>query len=114
MSRWTHTLALLWIALGITSCAPRPVAVNREPEVAVACCQALGQIEDSSAIEPLRQVLGRKSFLSRRPRWDGQVRATAVIALRQFEHPDAENLLQQLANDRDPIIRQLSQSGSSK
>jgi len=87
---------------------------TKESEVALACCQALGQIEDPSGVEPLQKVLSQKSFLMRRPRWDGQVRATAVIALRQFEHPGVEKLLQQLANDRDPIIRQLAQSETSE
>ena len=43
---------------------------------------------------------------------DGQVRATAVLALRQIEHPRSGDLLQQLVNDRDPIIRQLAKSGA--
>jgi HEAT repeat protein len=85
---------------------------TKEPELAVACCQALGQIGDPSAIEPLEKVLGQKSFLMMGRRWDGQVRATAVLALRQIEHPSAAELLRQLANDRDPIIRQLARSSS--
>ena len=86
---------------------------TKEPELAVACCQALGQIGNPSGVEPLEKVLSQKSFLIMGRRWDGQVRATAVIALRQIEHPSAVALLQQLANDRDPIIRQLAQSSSS-
>ncbi len=85
---------------------------TKEPELAVACCQALGQIGDPGAIEPLERVLSQKSFLMMGRRWDGQVRATAVMALRQIEHPRAVALLQQLAKDRDPIVRQLSQSAT--
>ena len=71
---------------------------TKEPELAVACCQALGQIGDPSGVEPLKMVLRQKSFLIMGRRWDGQVRATAVIALRQIEHPSAEALLQQLVD----------------
>jgi diguanylate cyclase (GGDEF)-like protein len=86
---------------------------TKEPELAVACCQALGQIGDPSAVGPLEKVLAQKSFLIVGRRWDSQVRATAVLALRQIEHPLATGVLTQLVNDRDPIIRQLAKSGSS-
>jgi diguanylate cyclase (GGDEF)-like protein len=83
---------------------------TKEPEIAVACCQALGQIGDPGGIDALEKVLSQKSFLVMGPRWDGQVRATAVLALRQIEHPRASGLLRQLAADRDPVIRQLAET----
>jgi HEAT repeat protein len=73
----------------------------------------LGQIGDPSAVKPLERVLEQKSFLIMGRRWDSQVRATAVLALRQIEHPLATGVLEQLVNDRDPIIRQLAKSGTS-
>lgn len=91
--------------------------LTKEPEVAVACCQALGQIADPSAIDALNSVVSPKGFLGIggfSKGWTGQVRATAVIALRQFEDPRAAQILAKLAKDKDPVIRQLATSKNNK
>jgi len=45
--------------------------------------------------------------------WSGQVRATAVLALRQINDARVVEILDLLAKDKDPIIRQLASSGTS-
>ena len=83
-----------------------------EADLAVACCQALGQIADPAGIDALCKVIAPKGFLWFGKRWSGQVRATAVLALRQIEDPRAAVFLDQLANDKDSIIQQLARSGT--
>jgi len=87
---------------------------TKEPELAVACCQALGQIANPAGIEALRNVVSPKGFFGFGKGWTGQVRATAVLALRQIEDPRVAGILDQLAKDKDPIIRQLAHSGNSE
>jgi diguanylate cyclase (GGDEF)-like protein len=85
---------------------------TKEPELAVACCQALGQIADPAGIDALEKVASPKGFLWFGKRWGGQVRATAVLALREIDDPRAAEILGRLADDKDPIIRKLVRSSS--
>jgi diguanylate cyclase (GGDEF)-like protein len=84
----------------------------RDPELVVACCQALGQIGDPVGINALGTVLAEKRFALFGYRWNDQVRATAALALRQIDDPAAAAVLQPFAEDRDARIRQLSRSAS--
>jgi len=83
---------------------------TNETDRAVAFCQALGQIGDPGSFAPLARVLAPKRFLSRRPEWNGEVRAAAVLALRQIPHPRVVDVLAPLADDPDPRIRQIARS----
>ena len=87
---------------------------TKEPEIAVACCQALGQIASPTGIDALRNVVSPRGFFGFGKGWTGQVRATAVLALRQIEDPRVAGILDQLAKDKNPIIRQLARSGNSE
>jgi diguanylate cyclase (GGDEF)-like protein len=82
----------------------------RDPELVVACCQALGQIGDAAGIDALGSVLAEKRFAVFGYRWNDQVRATAALALRQIGDPAAAAILRPFAQDRDARIRQLSRS----
>jgi len=90
------------------------VSTLRDPELVVACCQALGQIADPAGIEALGLVLAEKRFGFFGYRWDDQVRATAALALRQIADPQAATVLQPYSEDRDARIRQLSRSAVAK
>jgi len=84
----------------------------RDPELVVACCQALGQIGDPAGIEALGAVLAERRLGFLGYRWNDQVRATAALALRQVGDPAAAAVLRPFAEDRDARIRQLSRSAS--
>jgi len=79
-----------------------------DSRVAVACCQALGELGHNSAIPALEKVLAQKKPPLFRPRWDEQVRATAAMALRQISHPKAAAILAAYANDPHVRVRQLA------
>lgn len=83
---------------------------TKEEELRTACCRALGQIAQPDCIEPLTKVLNQKSFISRKPRYSDQVRATAAFALGHIEHPQALQTLAQFVNDSDQRIRKIAQS----
>ncbi|MFQ5742660.1 MAG: diguanylate cyclase [Acidobacteriota bacterium] len=85
---------------------------TEEPELAVACCQALGQIQDPVGIDALAKTLSYRSFYFLGHRWDDQVRATAAMALRQTPNPRAAEVLSRYTNDSSPMVRQLARSGS--
>jgi len=85
---------------------------TRQPEVAVACCQALGQIGTVSAVETLAHVVFERKLGMLRRRWDGQVRATATLALVHIREPAAAAVLKKLVGDSDSRIRILALSAS--
>ena len=85
----------------------------KDPELVVACCQALGQIGDPAGIEGLGGILAQKRFGFFGFRWDDQVRATAALALRQVDDPRAVNVLKDFVEDRDARIRQLSRGANA-
>lgn len=81
-----------------------------ETDRAVAFCQALGQIADPVSFDPLARILAPRRFLSRRPKWNDEVRAAAVLALKQIPHPRVAEVLAPLADDPDPRIRQIART----
>ncbi|NIR43302.1 MAG: diguanylate cyclase [Gemmatimonadetes bacterium] len=87
---------------------------TEEPKVAIACCQALGEIGSPAGIDVLGRVLGKRSPPFFRRRWDDQVRATAAMALRQIEDPEAERVLSRYAKDRAVRVRQLARPAPSE
>ncbi len=88
---------------------------TEDAKVAVACCQALGELAHAGAIDALSRVLARKKLPLMRCRWNQQVRASAAIALRQIANPRATEILSRYINDRDTTVRQLAGvSGAAK
>ncbi|MCH7825015.1 MAG: HEAT repeat domain-containing protein [Acidobacteria bacterium] len=90
------------------------VETLRDPELVVACCQALGQIGDPVGINALGAILAEKRFGFFGYRWEDQVRATAALALRQIVDPSAAVVLQPFMEDRDARIRQLSRGANAQ
>jgi hypothetical protein len=86
----------------------------RQTEVAVACCQGLGQIGSPTAVETLAHVLFDRKLLALGHRWGSQVRATAALALLHVDHPNARAVLKKLAKDRDARIRSLALSAADE
>ena len=85
----------------------------KDPELLVACCQALGQIGDAAGIDELGKILSEKRFGFLGFRWNDQARATAALALRQMNDPRAASVLQGFMEDRDARIRQLSRGANA-
>ena len=81
------------------------VETLRDPELVVACCQALGQIGDPAGIDALGAILAEKRFGFLGFRWEDQVPATAALALRQIVFPGAAFLLPPVLVDRDARVR---------
>jgi HEAT repeat protein len=90
------------------------VETLRDPELVVACCQALGQIGDPAGIDALGVILAEKRFGFLGFRWEDQVRATAALALRQIVDPSAAVILQPFMEDHDARIRQLSRGANAQ
>jgi len=86
----------------------------KQPEVAIACCQALAQIGDPSCLEALVQVLGQKKRQLFGRGWGEQVRATAALALGQIAHPRAARILAEYMEDSDPRVSQLARSALTR
>jgi len=84
------------------------LAETKDASLAVLCCQALGQSENPAAVDALAGVLGQRKTLFFGRKWNGEVRATAAIALKQIPHPRAAEILTKFANDRDTEVRQLA------
>ena len=80
------------------------------PGMAIACSKALGQIGDSGSAPVLTEVLSRRKFHLLHRRWNGEVRATAALALSKIADPGAAERLSHFKNDSDPRVRQLAQS----
>jgi len=86
--------------------------VTKDPERAIACAQALAQLGDAVAVPVLEGVLTARRFpLLGGKRWDDQVRATAAFALAQIGGERAKRVLQKVADDADPRIRQIAAAG---
>ncbi len=83
-----------------------------QPDVAVACCQALGQLEQPAGIEPLTRVLGARKFLFFGRRWNDRVRGTAAMALKQIPHESARKALARYRKDSAARVRQFARSAS--
>ena len=87
--------------------------ITKEPEIAVACCRALGQIGHPLGVPALQTTVKPKGLFGFGKVWSGQVRATAVLALREIDDPRVPEILEQLSKDKDPIIQQLARSANS-
>jgi len=83
---------------------------SRDPEIAVACCQGLGQVGGTAAVAALSRVLSRKKLIVLGPVWSDQVRATAAMVLANMPEPDAQTALLRFADDRDPRVRRIAGS----
>ena len=80
-----------------------------DPEKAIACAQALARLRDPVAVPALKSVLTARKFpVFGRPRWDGQVRATAAFALACIGGDHAQAVLKQVTSDPDPRVRQIA------
>jgi diguanylate cyclase (GGDEF)-like protein len=86
----------------------------KDQALQVACCQALGQVADPAAIEPLTRILAPKGFLRFRKRWPIDVRAAAAYALAQISDPRATKALASLAKEADPRLKQLARTAAKK
>ncbi len=85
----------------------------KDERVAIACCQALGELAHANAIDALARVLASKKLPLMRWRWNQQVRATAAIALRHIAHPKATEVLARYIDDGDTTVRQLAGAASA-
>jgi diguanylate cyclase (GGDEF)-like protein len=79
-----------------------------DSKVAIACCQALGELGHTSAIDALSNVLAQRKLSLRRWRWDEQVRVTAAMALKHISQPRAMEILSAYSEDTDARVRQLA------
>ena len=79
-----------------------------DAKVAIACCQALGELGHTSAIDTLSNVLAQRKLSLRRWRWVEQVRVTAALALKQISQPRAAEILSAYTEDTDARVRQLA------
>jgi HEAT repeat protein len=86
---------------------------SKDPEIAVACCQGLGQIGGPAAVNALSRVLSRKKLLVLGLVWSDQVRATAAMVLSNLADPASRDVLQRFVNDRDPRIRRIARAAPS-
>ncbi len=104
-------------ALGTAAAVEAILAIRKsteEPKVLIACCQALGQVGDTTCIEALAKILDERKFLLFGRRWDEQVRSTAATALRQISHPRAAEVLAGYGKDPHPRVRHLARASGSQ
>jgi hypothetical protein len=78
---------------------------TKEPKVATACCQALGELGHPGAIDSLANVLSQRKPPFFRKKWSEQVRLTAILALKQIDHPRVATLIARYTDDADPRVR---------
>ncbi len=105
------------VNLNVPGLCDRLVSVlesSAEPVRLIACCQALGQIGGSAALDALAGVVMPKGFLFFRKRWHPDVRVAAVQALGRIKDPLASHLLASVSRDKDPRVRQLARASSKK
>jgi diguanylate cyclase (GGDEF)-like protein len=83
---------------------------TKEPKVAIACSQALGQLGHPDAINALADLLSQRKAPFFRKKWDTQVRTTAILALKQISHPRVAKVLSRYADDSDAQVRLAARS----
>lgn len=81
----------------------------REEDRILACCQAMGQVGDSTCIETLGKILSATRGWFSKKKWTPQVRAAAAFALGQIAHLRAAEVLALFSDDSDPRVRQIAQ-----
>ena len=87
---------------------------TKDESLRLACCRALGSIGRPECVEPLTQVLEKKSLLRRRHHFSPRVRATAAFALAQIPHATAVKTLATYVNDPDQRIREVARKNLKK
>jgi len=80
----------------------------KKEELMIACCKALGELQDPDSVEPLANILEQKRSWAFWKRRNNEVRAAAAVALAQLSDPRGDEILSSLAEDPDPRIRQLA------
>ncbi|MFP3869887.1 MAG: HEAT repeat domain-containing protein, partial [Syntrophobacteria bacterium] len=80
----------------------------KKPERLISCCQALGQVSDQGAIEPLGRILAARKFFRGRRKYPDEVRAAAAAALAEIDHPRVAEIFAPLVDDRDPRVKELA------
>jgi diguanylate cyclase (GGDEF)-like protein len=80
----------------------------RDAQRVIACCQALGQFGDPSAIQALTKILTPRSSFSLRRGWNSSVRNAAALALAQLDAEEAGEVLARFAKDSDPAVRRIA------
>ncbi len=83
---------------------------TEDPKRALPCCQALGEVGHSAAIEHLEKVLAARKFPFFVRRWDEETRAAAAMALKQISHPRSAEVLSNYDNESAIRVRQLAES----
>lgn len=79
-----------------------------DEKITIACCQALGELRHPAGIDALDNVLAQRKPPFFRRRWSQQARVTAVMALKQIQHPRAAQVVARHADDSDPRVRMLA------
>lgn len=95
---------------GVVEALASVLSSAKQPEVAIACCQAMAQIGDPSCLDTLAQVLVQRKRPLFGGGWGEQVRATAALALGQIAHPRAARILASHVEDSDARVSQLARS----
>ncbi|MFO7839635.1 MAG: diguanylate cyclase [Desulfosalsimonadaceae bacterium] len=82
----------------------------RDEEFQVALCQAMGQIGDESFVLPLQNILRSRRRLFFRKARSPQVRISAAYAISRINDPRCPRIIEALANDADPRLREVARS----
>lgn len=82
----------------------------RDSERVIACCQALGELGDSSAVKALSRLLAPRRPFSLRRAWEPGVRNAAALALAQLSGEEARLALSRHVEDSDPAVRRIARN----
>ncbi|MGA1795824.1 MAG: diguanylate cyclase domain-containing protein [bacterium] len=80
----------------------------KKEELIIACCKALGELQDPGSVEPLAHILERNRPWAFWKKRNDEVRSAAAVALAQLSDPKGDEILASLAEDPDPRIRQIA------
>lgn len=83
----------------------RSPAGEEHPGVEEAACLALARLGPEKALDPLADLLRKRTFAIRRRTVHPRVKAAACYALGQIGGPEAVELIRQYLDDPDPILR---------
>ena len=86
----------------------------KDHDLQTACCQALGQIADPAAMDPLIRILTSRALLSLQKKYSDNLRAVAAFALAQISHPRVMEIMKSLAEDDNPLVRQSARASLAK
>ena len=82
----------------------------RDPDRVIACCQALGQLNDPVAIAALAKVLAPRRPFSLRRGWESGVRKAGALALSQLGGEEAASVLARYVDDAEPAVRRIARN----